>query len=154
MAYQCEVKEQASRPTLSVRTRTSVGKLPEIMGQTYGMIAQYLGSLGEQPAGPPFAAYHNMDMEDLDVEIGFPVSREIAGRGDIQAGQLPGGRVATCLHVGPYGDIAAAYNALSEWVEAEGHEPAGVAYEMYLNDPNETPPEALMTQIVYPLETD
>ena len=153
MAYQCEVKEQTSQPTLAVRTRTSVAKLPEVMGQTYGTIAQYLGSLGEQPAGPPFAAYHNMDMEDLDVEIGFPVSRDIAGRGDIQAGRLPEGRVATCIHIGPYGEIADAYNALSEWVEAEGYEPTGVAYEMYLNDPNETPPEALMTQIVYPLET-
>ena len=154
MAYKCEVKDQVAQPTLSIRTRTAVEALPEVMGQAYGMIAQYLGSLGEQPAGPPFAAYYNMDMQDLDVEIGFPVSREIAGRGDIQAGELPGGRIATCLHVGPYGEIAAAYNALSEWVEAEGHEASGLAYEMYLNDPGQTPPEALMTQIVFPLKVN
>jgi effector-binding domain-containing protein len=154
MAHSCEVKEQAAQPTLSIRTRTSVEALPQVMGQTYGKIAQYLGSLGEQPAGPPFAAYYNMDMEDLDVEIGFPVSREIAGRDDIQAGQLPGGRVATCLHVGPYGEIADAYNALSEWIEAEGYEASGISYEMYLNDPSQTPPEALMTQIVFPLKAE
>ena len=57
MTYSCEVKEQPARPTLSIRTRTSVENLPQVLGKAFGDIAQYLmGELGEQPAGPPFAA--------------------------------------------------------------------------------------------------
>ncbi len=153
MAYECEVKEQSPQHTLYIRTRTSVQELPQVLGQAYGEIAQYLERLGEQPAGPPFAAYYNMDMQNLDVEIGFPVSKKIAAKDNVQAGELPAGKVATCIHIGPYSDITPAYTALSEWIKANGYEATGVAYEMYLNDPSQTPPQELMTQIVFPLQT-
>jgi len=151
MSYKCEVKEQPAQVTLAIRTRASVQELPQAIGEAYGAIAQYLGELGEYPAGPPFVAYYNADMQNLDVEIGFPVSRKLPGKGDIQVGEIPGGKVATCLHVGPYSEIEPAYTALSEWTIENGHEVTGVAYEVYLNDPEETPPEELQTQIVFPL---
>lgn len=59
MAYQCEIKEQLVQKTLSIRTRAAVQDLPQVFGDGYGKIAQYLGKLGEQPIGPPFAAYYN-----------------------------------------------------------------------------------------------
>ena len=152
MSYKCEVKEQTTQPTLAIRTRVSVQDLPQTLGEAYGAIAQYLGELGEQPAGPPFAAYHNMDMQNLDVAIGFPVSRKLASRDDIQAGEIPGGKAATCLYVGPYAEIEPAYTALSEWMKDNGYKATGVAYEMYLNDPEETPPQELQTQIAFPLK--
>jgi effector-binding domain-containing protein len=91
-----------------------------------------------------------MDMQDLDLEIGFPVANKIAGKDDIQAGELPT-KIAICDHVGPYSDLAPAYEALSEWIKQNGYEATGVAYEMYLSDPDETPAAELMTQIVFPL---
>ena len=152
MSYECKVKEQPTQATLAIRTRVSVQDLPQVLGKAYGAIAQYLGELGEQPAGPPFVAYYNMDMQALDVEIGFPVSRGLSGKGDIQAGEIPGGKVVTCLYTGPYSDIGPAYNALSQWMKENGHEATGVAYEMYLNDPGQTPPQELQTQIMFPLK--
>ena len=152
MSYKCKVKEQPTQATLAIRTRVSVQDLPQVLGKAYGAIAQYLGESGEQPAGPPFAAYYNMDMQALDVEIGFPVSRKLSGKGDIQAGEIPGGKVATCLYTGPYSDIEPAYNALSQWMKENGYEATGIAYEMYLNDPGQTPPQELQTQIVFPLK--
>ncbi|MFC1935810.1 GyrI-like domain-containing protein [Chloroflexota bacterium] len=153
MAYMCETKEQAAEPALSIRTTTQVQNLPRIMGETYCAIAQYLGELGEQPAGPPFAVYYNMDMQNLDVEAGFPVSKRIPGKDDIQASETPGGKVATCLHTGPYGGLEPAYNALLQWIKANGYEATGVAYETYLNDPGQTPSHKLKTQIAFLLKT-
>jgi len=153
MSYKCEVKEQAAQPTLSIRTRTSVQDIPQVLGKAYGAIAQYLGELGEQPAGPPFTAYYNMDMQNLDIEIGFPVSRQFSGKDDIRASEIPSGKVATCLYTGPYSEMEPAYNALSRWIEDNGYEASGVAYEMYLNDPDQTPPQELRTQIVFLLKT-
>jgi effector-binding domain-containing protein len=152
LTYECEVKEQPLQPTLSVRTRASVQELPQVLGQAYGAIYQYLCGLGEQPAGPPFTAYYNMDMQNLDIEIGFPVSKQFSGKDNIQAGEIPAGKIATCVHIGPYTDMPPAYAALSEWIKENGYEATGVAYEIYLNDPGQTPPQELMTQIVFPLQ--
>ena len=150
MSHNCELKEQSAQPALIVRTRAAVQDLPQLFGRTYGDIMQYLGELGEQPAGMPFAAYYNMDMQNLDIEIGFPVARKLAGKGNIQAGEFPGGKLATTLHVGPYDQCGAAYNDLSNWIKAQGYEPTGVAYEVYMDGPD-TPPDKIRTQIIYPL---
>jgi effector-binding domain-containing protein len=66
--------------------------------------------------------------------------------------EIPGGKLAQCLYIGPYNKIEPAYNALTEWVKENGYEATGVAYEFYLNDPGEVAPEELLTQIVFPLK--
>ncbi|MDM8522515.1 GyrI-like domain-containing protein [Desulfococcaceae bacterium HSG8] len=152
MTYQCEVTEQPAQSTLSVRTKTSVENLPQVLGKIYCDIAQYLEEAGEHPAGPPFTAYYNMDMQNLDIEAGFPVPGKLAGKGDIQPGEIPEGKIATCVHTGPYNEMETAYKAISQWMIEKGYEPLGVAYEMYLNDPEQTPPQELKTQIVFPLK--
>jgi len=152
MQYKCEVKEQSAQSTLSIRTRASVQELPQVFGNAFCAIAQYLGDLGEQPAGPPFAAYYNMDMQNLDVEIGFPVSKKLSDKNDIKASEIPSGKIATCLYTGPYGEMEPAYNEIMQWVKDNGLEVTGVAYEMYLNDPGQTSPQELQTQIVFPLK--
>ena len=80
MLYQCELLDRSAQPTLVIRTRTAVQNLPQVLGQAYGAILQYAGSLGVQPCGAPFVAYHNMDMQDLDIEIGFPFAQALTGQ--------------------------------------------------------------------------
>ena len=151
MTYNCELKEQPAQPALSVRTHAAVQDLPSLFGKTYGAIMQYLGESGEQPTGMPFAAYYNMDMQNLDIEIGFPVARPLAGKGEIQASEFPGGKLASVMHVGPYDQCAPAYDALTQWIKAHGYESTGVAYELYYSEPD-TPPQEIRTEIVFPLK--
>jgi len=153
MTYPIELVDRPAQPVLSIRTRAAVQNLPQALGQAYGSIAQYLAQQGQQPAGAPFTAYYNMDMEDLDIEIGFPVASSLPGNAPIQAGEIPAGPVVSCLYVGPYDKCEAAYEAVDQWMTANGHEGTGIVYEFYLNDPSNTPPEALQTQIVFPLKT-
>lgn len=151
MAYQCEGKYQAAQPVMSIHTHTPVKDLPQTLGQTYGKIMQHLTQLGQAPSGAPFVAYYNMDMENLDLEIGFPVAEPLPPVGDIQANQIPEGMVATCIHTGPYTDLQAAYQELTTWVNQNGYTPTGTVYEFYFNSPVEVPPEQLQTQIVFPV---
>jgi effector-binding domain-containing protein len=37
-------------------------------------------------------------------------------------------------------------------MKSKGYEVTGVCYEIYLNDPQRTPPESLQTQIVFPIQ--
>ena len=152
LSYTCEIKDQPERPTLSIRTRAAVQDLPQLFGQTYGALMQYLGEMGEQPASEPFAAYYNLDMQNLDVEIGFPVARRLPDRGNIKSGALPAGQFASTMHIGPYDTLGLAYEALTQYMKACGYEPTGVAYEFYFSGP-ETPPEEIRTQIMYPLKS-
>jgi effector-binding domain-containing protein len=147
-----EVRNTKEQPTLAVRTSTPVEKLSEVMGSCYGEIMQVIGSTGAQPAGPPFAMYYNMDMSNLDVEIGFPVTAKTEGSGRVKAGKLPGGKAVTTLHVGPYDKIGDAYERLTAHVKEQGLETESFCYEFYLNDPGETRPEDLKTEIYFPIK--
>ena len=77
--------------------------LPQALGKAYGAIMQYLGELGMPPAGAPFVAYFNMDMQDLDIEIGFPVMQPLPGKGEVQASAIPAGKAAA---LPPYGTLS------------------------------------------------
>ncbi len=150
-SYVCEIEDRSERPIVSVRTRAAVQDLPQLFGRIYGALMQYISEIGAQPAGEPFAAYYNMDMQNLDVEIGFPVSKPLPDRDDIKGGALPAGKYATMMHVGPYDTLGPAYEVLTQYVNANGYEPTGVAYEFYFSGP-ETPPDKIQTQIVFLLK--
>jgi AraC family transcriptional regulator len=65
---------------------------------------------------------------------------------------LAGGRVAVLTHRGPYGGIAAAWDALYRWLEASGEVEADApSYDRYLNGPEDTAPENLLTELCLPL---
>ena len=152
MSYPCEAVEQPAQPVLSIRTRTPVQNLPDVLGKGYQDVLQRLSELGEHPAGAPFVAYYNMDMQDLDLEIGFPVSKKLQGKEAVQSSEIPGGKFATCLYTGPYPEMPPAYEALTAWVQESGQEPTGVVYEHYLNSPREVSPQELKTLIAFPLK--
>ncbi|CCU85087.1 hypothetical protein PHOSAC3_150087 [Mesotoga infera] len=42
-----------------------------------------------------------MDMENLEVEIGFPISADLPGRGDTIRGSIPGGLYVCSAYTGP-----------------------------------------------------
>lgn len=151
MAYPCEIKEQASQPALAIRTRAAAQDLPEVLGRCYASLYAYLEQIGQPPAGPPYLGYYNMDMQNLDLDVGVPVAQELPGSGEIQPARLPSGTVATCLYTGPYKELGMAYDTLTRFIEDHHRQAAGPAYEIYLSDPANTPPEQLQTLILFPL---
>jgi len=149
--YKVEVVEQEAINSLVVRTRCPVNDLPKAIGEGYGLIMGYLGELGKYPSDAPYVAYFNMDMQDLDIEMGFPVAEEIEGKGTVVKSQVPAGRYAVCMYKGPYSDIGSAYDAVMLWLEENSLQYSGTAYEFYLNDPASVPPEELLTKIMIKL---
>lgn len=152
MDYKIVLKELEAQPVLSIRKVTAVGELPQEIGKAYCNIAHYLDEIGEQPAEAPYTAYYNLDMEHLDVEMGFPVSRQLTGRGEIKAGVIPAGKYAECLYKGLYSDMVPAYDAMNKWIAENGFEATGTAYEIYYNSPEEVPESELLTKIMLPVK--
>lgn len=152
MSYQFELIEKEAQPVISIHTRCAVEALPQVLGTAYEKIMAYFGEIGAAPAGAPFVGYFNMDMQDLDIEVGFPVVHPVAAKGELQASEIPAGKQASCMYKGPYREMEPAYNAIMEWVSANGQTWTGAAYEFYFNSPMDTPENELLTQIVLMLK--
>lgn len=151
MAFEIKMEETKAQPTLIVKKNIPVTELLHILGATFMAIINHIWALGEQPAGDAFVGYFNLDMDNLELEIGFPVAKPLPGKGDIVAGTIPAGKQVTCLYKGPYMQMPAAYQAIQDWIAAHGHTPVGPVYECYLNSPEEVPESELLTRIVFPV---
>lgn len=152
MTYEYQLKELPKQLTLTIRTRSSFQNLPHKIGDAYGSIMVHLREVGEQPTGMPFIIFYNLDMQDLDVEIGFPVSKTLKDKDNIKSSKIDAGQFATTIHLGPYEDIVPTYEGLMKWIKDNGYETAGPAIEYYLNDPNEVGMENAKTEIHFPLK--
>lgn len=153
MTIKCEFSILVSQPTLTIRRNVAAKDLSAIFNQGYGEISALLQEYQGKAAGPPFAIFYTLDRRNMDVEFGFVLSAPLGGKNHIQASETPAGKSVTCLHIGPYNDFEPSYRALTEWIKDNGYEAAGVAHEVYLNDPQDTPADKLATQIYQLIRT-
>ena len=149
MGYIIQIAETENQPVLSVRTKTSVENLPNIVGEVFGSIAGYIAANGDEPFGPAFIAYYNLDVENLEVEIGFPVAREMEGKAEIKRGYIPAGKKAIGFHKGSYRELSSLYDRMTSWLKERGLTPAGIVYEYYYNSPGEIPESELLTKVEF-----
>lgn len=152
MNYEILLSEQQKQNALSIRTRTKLEELPSKIGEAYGKIMQYLIELGLTPMDAPYTAYYNLDMDDLDVEMGFPVASLLQDKEDIKATIIPAGNYVSCMHKGPYSQMEEPYEAMTKWIQENGHEALGISYEYYYNSPMEVEESELLTKIVMPIK--
>jgi len=148
MTYEFELSEQKAQNTIVIRTRCATQDLPQVLGKAYDALMNYMRVTGVQVSGAPFVGYFNMDMQDLDIEVGFPVMESVVGKDEIKPGTIPAGKQLSCIYKGPYSQIEPAYNAIMDYAAANNHTWTGVCYEFYLNDPVDTPESELLTKIV------
>lgn len=64
---------------------------------------------------------------------------------------VSGGPVAWLTHTGAYEELGIAYHALSAWAQERGHEQRDALREIYVNDPADTPTNALQTVVLLPI---
>ena len=111
----------------------------------------HLDSLGELPADAPIVCFHNMDLEKLDVEIGFPVAYSLDGKDDIIVKVIPTQKVVTTIDLGAYEKQDPTLEELFGWIHSNGYEMQGEIYYQYLND-TERPVDQLLTKMIVPVK--
>ncbi len=139
------------QPVLSIQKVTKVENLSRLIGESYTKIAAYLTELGELMTDLPFVAYFNTDVQNLQVEIGFPIAKELPAKGDIAYSVIPGGKVVFCMYQGAYDKLGPVYTEMAQWMEKYGLQADGSSYEYYYNGP-EYPEASLLTKVVMPLK--
>ncbi|MCW2306275.1 GyrI-like domain-containing protein [Rhodobium gokarnense] len=146
-----EMTEVSERPYLYVERTTGMDpdEIGAAMGAAFGEVAGFLQEHGIMATSAPLSAYYEYDPEKLTFRAGFPVAPADLERasGNVEAGTLPGGRVMTFTHVGPYSRLRDSYAALMAHMAENGLEFGGPAWEVYVDDPAKVPEEDLHTLV-------
>jgi AraC family transcriptional regulator len=133
------------------------------IGETLPHIFQYAQQQGLALSGHPFTRYVDVGPGLLTIEPGMRVTGSSAQPArstqapapkdsDVVEDTLPGGRVASTMHVGPYETLSDAYAALETWIASQGLHSAGAPWESYITDPTEHPdPKEWKTEVCWPV---
>lgn len=131
------------------RFEVPMAELQNVFGRGFAAVAQAAATQGIALTGPPFAFYPRMPTDTVEVIAGFPVAAPIAAEGEVEPFELPGGRVITATHVGPYEAMATTYDELLAWAKSEGLTPADAMWEIYMSDPETEPDPATWRTLIF-----
>jgi AraC family transcriptional regulator len=149
--------EITSRPELRAVAVRHVGPYSRI-SEAFARLGAIAGRAGLFGPGATMMAIYHDDPETTpeealrsDAALTIPADAKVpAGLTEIT---IPAGRYARTTHIGPYDDLGDAWARLmGEWLPSSGHRVGdGVAYEVYRNNPTDTKPSELATDMYVPL---
>jgi AraC family transcriptional regulator len=154
MSVDIVVKDLPELHALVMRRRIVRDQIAETLGSMLPVLFGYAQSNGLAIAGPPLSRYPEIGMGSMVIEGGVPLAAPAPHQPDqgIEALTIPAGPAAVAIHRGPYERLHETYQAIEEWIQAQGHAVAGPPWETYLTDPGERPdPETWETEIVQPI---
>jgi effector-binding domain-containing protein len=145
------IKKTEPRTVAFVAMKGPYTKIPEAFPKLFGWIVEK----GYIPAGSPMGVYFNapgeVPDEELLWEIQCPIGGDVAPSGPDEQGlgvkRVEGAEVASTMHKGPFDQVGATYDALAGWIMENGYEIVWPCEEVYLSDPEKTPPEELLTEL-------
>ncbi len=143
--------EQPEQHVLSIRTFINFDDYPRVAAKAYGKIMDYIIQNDLLPSGGPFVCYHNADLKNLDVEMGFPVAKPVSGEGEVLGYTILHRKVVSGISLGPYEDTDPLMMEIIQWMAEHGYEQQGGIYNYYLND-DDRPTCELLTQIIMPIK--
>ncbi|CAM9669072.1 unnamed protein product [Scytosiphon promiscuus] len=149
--------------------RTCTATTPEISKEMKTMLPAAFGGAakaGLEVNGPPVSAYFVWESAPGGIAKFTSGPSVVGGDGSAAAAlakdpagddtglgvRTAGGcKCVMAVHTGPYEEMMKCYKATFEWIEAKGYESRMPVFEVYPNDPKDTPPEKLVTKIYIPI---
>lgn len=132
MPYEITIREVGAQPIVSISRKLTVAGLGDFIQEGAAALSQALARRGVAPAGPPFGLYHG------PVEVCVPVTQRVELGGEIQARELPAGRLVCVTLRGPechFPKVLEGYDAVYEWVERNGYRTDGPPREVWVSAP-------------------
>ena len=157
--YDVVIKSVPAQPFLSVReicysAEASFFLLKEMQSVLPGRVLK-------EALGYLTVVVHSgwFEQDELDLEIGFPVSGKVSTNiplsdgQSLTLGQLPAVEtMATVARVGNPVNGFGSYNTLGTWVEVNGYRFAGLGREVYLEAPHPENLDETVAEIQFPIE--
>lgn len=146
-----EFRPTNEQHTAAIRMTRPVAQIGAAMAEAFPKIYHAVVAAGVEPTGMPLARYFDFDEAATTFECAIPVPGPFTPANEVQPSTVGGGEAAFTVHVGPYDTIGQTWEALVAWVAAEGRRPAGPTWEIYVDDPQETPETELRTELYVPV---
>jgi len=146
-------KQIEPQPILCIRRRVAPSELQQTLGECFGKLFTHAAKRGLPIAGWPICRYLSTGLGLWTIEPAVSLATATCSEGEMRADVLPGGWVALGIHAGPYDQLPDTNAAIERWIEANGFEASGSAWEHYVTDPAQHPDSAdWRTEVVWPLK--
>ena len=146
------IKQTPACYTVSVRKTIDFKKeYVSFFDESLALIDACLDRHAVLTSSPPLTYFHNMELAQLDVEIGYHIAQEMPGEGEISCQDCPPRKVISAIDMGPYEDQDSTLMDLFEYIKQNGLEMQGPICYYYLNEPNR-PESQYLTQMLIPVK--
>lgn len=118
-----------------VATRREVAPDDDRITYMFEELERHVDRFNARADKPPITIYHDPEYRDenIDAEVAVPLKMAIPGSDEVRVIEMPRIAQAACVvHTGNYATIYQAYNALLNWIEANGYRMTGPIREVYL----------------------
>jgi effector-binding domain-containing protein len=147
-----EVVDVPAKKILFIRDSCSMSEVAAYLGKAYGELMTFITKNKISCTEPPIAITNSWDKDSWVFEAAFIISEaNIKTDGRIQSGDLYSGKAVKGTYFGPYEKVEPAYNEIMKFIENHGLKISGRSWEAYMNDPQNTPPDKLQTDIYFPV---
>ncbi len=131
MGYEFRLAEVPASNLMAVRARVNGGpQLSDAIHAGLDKVWAYLKSQGVK-GGHNVVVYRHFGADGMDIESGVLVDAPLPGDGTVVPVTIPGGKVATTVHIGPYQKLGDASSALHAFCKEHDHPIAGPTWEDY-----------------------
>ncbi len=104
---------------------------------------------------PATTVYYDEEFGEKDIDVGacIYVNNTLMGNGEVEVLDLPGyASVASTIHHGPFANLPAAYQAISEWIAANHYQICGPTRELNLEYERGGDQSKYVTEIQFPVK--
>lgn len=133
----------------------TMDNIAAVLGEYFGLVFSEAGKQRLEFSGPAFVHYLDFD-EATGISNYLPgVQVKTAGKtaAKVKAVSYPEMKVLRALHTGPYDKFTESYALMSEYIDTNGIEVSGEAFEFYQVSANEDPdPGNWKTIIAFPIK--
>lgn len=153
--YEIRERDVPEQTVLTEQRHVSVDELPVWLGATMPRLEKSAQEYGGM-TGPMFVVYHGEINEDSDgpAEVCVPIGSGRAASAGSAVRREPAHREAyarlTQAQVG-FPQILSAYDAVSQWIGANGHSAAGAPCEVYFADWTVIGPNDEACDVAFPI---
>jgi len=158
LSFEVQIKEVPDQPLLSLSVHAAYGTFGQAIRSAFGALVTFATVTGAYaPGQPPLVIIHQYTPEEYKeggtaFEVCLPTLRLGEGKQSIVSTLLPGGKVASVVHVGPYHELELIYPMLGAWIEEHGYVITGPPRNLILtNHALVSDPVGYQTEVQWPI---
>ena len=125
--YTVQVERLDSIPLAVVRRQARQSELSRLVPELCGLVWNVLRAQ-QIKGGRHIAVYWD---GSIRLEVGVELSVPFVEQDGVVRSATPAGMVAWVTHLGPYGGLGAAHEAIRQWCKSQNHRFAGPQWEIY-----------------------